>query len=207
VLGEVAGEPVTASDVALARALSVFGFAPSAAAIGVEDVSRVAAARLEVAEARLLGVQPSAAEREQAWAEAAAQVGGPETLAAWLERAAVEPAWARRLVDDNLARRQFVELRFRAFVFVTEDEVTAALGPGDHSPAERERQREALREAETQRRRAAWLDETHARVGVRVRLAPGETVPCPLPMPNSAANPGSGRYDPRGPHRGQGRHS
>lgn len=203
-LGEAAGEIVTASDIALARALGVLGLTPSPAPIDAEDVARVVAARLEVAEAELLGLRPSAAEGERAWAEAAVRIGGPDALAAWLERAAVEPAWARRLVDDDLARRQFVDLRFRAFVFVTEAEVTAALGPGEHPAAARERQREALREAETERRRAAWLEETRTRVPVRVQLGPGETVPCPLPMPNSVVKPRSGRYDPGGSHRGQG---
>ena len=186
VLGEAAGQTVAASDVALARALGVFGLSPSAAPIGAEDVERVIGARLEVAEAERLGIAPSEAERERAWAETAERVGGPEALAAWLQDAAVEPAWARRIVEQDLARRHFVDLRFRSFVFVTEAEVTAALGLGEHAPAERERRREALREAETERRRAAWLEETRARVPVRVQLGPGETVPPPLPMPKSA---------------------
>jgi len=186
VLGEAAGQTVAASDVALARALGVFGLSPSAAPIGAEDVERVIGARLEVAEAERLGIAPSEAERERAWADTAGRLGGPEALAAWLQDAAVEPAWARRLVEQDLARRHFIDLRFRSFVFVTQAEVTAALGPGEHAPAERERRREALREAETERRRAAWLEETRARVPVRVQLGPGETVPPPLPMPKSA---------------------
>lgn len=191
VLAEVGGQPVTASDVALARALSALGLSPSAAPIGTDDVERVVGARLEVAEAERLGIGPSEAERDRAWAATAARLGGSEAVAAWLAEAAVEPAWARRLVAQDLARRHFVALRFRAFVFVTEAEVMAALGPGEHSPAERERQREALREAETERRRAEWLAETRARVPVRLRLAPGETVPAPLPMPKSAMDSAS----------------
>ena len=186
VLAEAAGQTVTASDVALARALGVFGLSPSAAPIAAEDVERVIAARLEVVEAERLGIGPSEAERERAWAETAARLGGPEALAVWLRDAAVEPAWARQVVEQDLARRHFVDLRFRSFVFVTEAEVTDALGPGEHPPAERERRREALREAETERRRAAWLAEARARVSVRVRLGPGETVPLPLAMPKSA---------------------
>jgi hypothetical protein len=188
VLAEAAGQTVTASDVALARALGVFGLTPSAAPIGVEDVERVAAARLEIAEAERLGIGPTDAERESAWAETAARLGGAGALAAWLEQAAVEPAWARRLVEQDLARRRFVDLRFGAFVFITEAEVTAALGPGEHAPDERERQRETLREAETARRRAEWLAEARTQVPVRVRLGPGETVPSPLPMPKSAVD-------------------
>lgn len=188
VLANVGGETVTASEVALARALGVFGLSPSAAPIGAEDVQHVVGARIEIAEAERLGIAPSEAERERAWAETAARLGGPQALAAWLAQAAVEPAWARRLVAQDLARRQFVDLRFRAFVFVAEAEVEAALGPGEHSPAERERQREALREAETARRRADWLAQMREQVPVRLRLGPGTTVPVPLPMPKSAVD-------------------
>lgn len=188
VLAEVGGEPVTASDVGLARALGVFGLSPSVSPIGAADVERVVSARLEIAEAERLGIAPSEAERDRAWAETAARLGGPDAVAAWLADAAVELAWARRLVAQDLARRQFVDLRFRAFVFVTEAEVDAALGPGEHAPAERERQREALREAETERRRAEWLAQIPDQVPVRLRLAPGATVPVPLPMPKSAVD-------------------
>lgn len=183
VLADVAGYTVTASEVALARALAVFELAPSAAPLGADDVERVVGARLEVAEAERLGIGPSAAERDRAWADTAGRLGGAAAFAAWLDRAAVEPEWARRLVDSELARQQFIDLRFRAFVFVTEADVTAALGPGDHPPAERERRREALREAETDRRRAEWLREARARVPVWIRLGPADSVPCPLPMP------------------------
>lgn len=183
VLADAAGHTVTASEVALARALAVFGLAPSAAPIEADDVERVVGARLEVVEAERLGIGPSAAERDHAWAELADRLGGAAALAAWLARAAVEPEWARRLVEAELARQQFVDLRFRAFVFVTEADVTAALGPGDHPPAERERRRAALREAETDRRRAEWLREARGRLPVWIRLGPGESVPCPLPMP------------------------
>jgi hypothetical protein len=61
--------------------------------------------------------------------------------------------------------------------------VLASLGPGEHPPAAREHARERLREAETERRRAEWRKDTRARVPVRLLLGPGETVPCPLPMP------------------------
>lgn len=188
VLAEVAGETVTASDVALARALSAYGLAPSMAPITAAEVERVVTARLEVAEAERLGIGPSDAERERAWTETAARLGGPDVLAAWLAEAAVEPGWARRLVAQELTRRHFVDLRFRSFVFVTEAEVDAALGPGAHSSDERERQREALREAETERRRAEWLAQMRVQVPVRLRLAPGTTVPAPLPMPKSAVD-------------------
>ena len=183
VLAEVAGQPVTASDVALARALGLFGLSPSAASIRTGDLDTLIAARLEVAEAERLDISVAPEERERAWQAAAVRLGGAEPLAAWLGRAAVEPAWARRLVEQDLVRQRFVDLRFRSFVFVTERQVLDSLGPGEHPAAARERARERLREAETERRRAEWRQEARARVPVRLLLGPGETVPCPLPMP------------------------
>jgi hypothetical protein len=179
----VAGQTVTASDVGLARALGVFGLAPSAAPIGTRDLEALIGARLEVAEAERVDVGVTPEEGERAWQATAARLGGAEALAAWLARAAVEPAWARRMVEQDVVRQRFVDLRFRSFVFVTEAEVLASLGPGEHPAAERERGRQRLREAETERRRAEWHEETRARVPVRLLLGPGQTVPCPLPMP------------------------
>jgi hypothetical protein len=191
VLAEVEREVVTASDVALARALGLFGLAPSPAPISAADVERLVDARLLLAEARRLGLGPEAAETEAAWAAASARAGGEARLAAWLARTGIDPGWARRLVGDDVAWRAYVDARFRAFVFVPEQDVTAALGPGPHTATARERQRDVLRARETERRLAQWQRDARARTAVRLLLAPGATVPCPLPMPG--ASPGTGR--------------
>jgi hypothetical protein len=191
VLGEVDGQVVTASDIALARALGLFGFQPSTAPITASDLERLVAARLVVREARRIGVGGGPAEIDEAWRAAAGRTGGAAALEAWLDAAGVEPGWARATVAADLQWRRFIDARFRAFVFVPEHEVRAALGPGDHGPDERARMRAALHEREVQRRLAAWIADSQDRV--HVRLTPGESVPCPLPMPAT----GNERRPPR----------
>lgn len=184
VLAEVDGTVVTASDVALARALGLAGLAPSAAPLGPEEVERLVDARLVLLEAgRLaLAVEPEAV--DGAWAAATARIGGPGRLAAWLARAGVTEAWARRAVAEEALVARFVDYRFRAFVLVTEEDVDAALGPGAARDQARVETRERLLAAETGRRLAAWLEETRPRARIRRLLAGGARVPCPLPMPD-----------------------
>jgi len=182
-LAEVAGALVTASDVALARALGAAGLSPSAAPIGRVDVQRVVAARLAVAEARRLVITVERETVEVTWERTAGQMGGAGALDAWLRRTGIAPEWARQVLAADLVRERFVEFRFRALVFIGEDEIDAELGPGDHSAEARRRVRERLAAAETDRQLDAWLDEATARAGVRYLLPPGATVPCPLPMP------------------------
>jgi hypothetical protein len=183
VLADVEGQVVAASDVAMARALGLFGLSPSAEPIGSDDVERLVAAWLVVNEARRLGIGGSEAELEQAWSATARRLGGEAALNGWVELAGVERAWARAQVAADLARQRFVDLRFRAFVFVPADDVTAELGPGDHAPAARARARARLEEREVERRLSEWVTESERRVTVRRLLAPGEQVACPLPMP------------------------
>jgi len=182
VLAEVEGQVITASDAALARALSLFGLSPSSEAIGYDDAERLITARLVVNEARRLGIGGTEDEVEQAWEAAARRVGGEAVLDGWLEQAGVGRAWARAMVAADFDWRRFIDLRFRAFVFVPVDDVLAELGPGDHSPAARARVRAALEEREVERRLGEWRAETERRVTVRRLLGPGDSVACPLPM-------------------------
>lgn len=185
VLAEADRRLVTASDVALARALGLFGLQPSAAPIGAPDLERTIGARLVLAEAERLDIGPPPEAVEQAWQAVTARLGGAAALTAWLARAGVEPDFARAAVADEARRRHFVDLRFRAFVFVPERDVTQALGPGPHDAEARARAREALVAREVERRLAEWLREAEGRLAVRRLLAPGRTVPCPLPMPGA----------------------
>ncbi len=183
VLAEADHRLVTASDVALGRALGLFGLAPSAAPIDAADVERLIGSRLILAEADRFDIAPAPDAVEAAWNAVAERLGGPEALTAWLARAGVERDWARAAVAADTRQRHFVDLRFRAFVFVAEREVTEALGAGVHDAAARARTRQALVAREVERRLGAWLREAEERASVRRLLAPALTVPCPLPMP------------------------
>ena len=183
VLATVGATTVTAADVALARALGLFGFTPTPGPIGAAEVDRSVRAHLVVDEANRLDIVVDEAEVEAAWRALAERWGGSAALAGWLADNAVEPAWARRLLRDDVRHERFVELRFRAFVFVLEEDVSAALGPGEHAPAARERARERLRAEIAERRLAEWLEEAAQRVPVRRLLSPEDTVFLPWPKP------------------------
>jgi hypothetical protein len=184
VVAAVDGAPVTASDVALARALGLFGFTPSLPApIVAADVERLIRATLVVDEAERLDIVIGDAELEAAWQALAERHGGGAALDAWLARSAVEPAWARRMLRDHLRHERFAELRFRAFVFVLEEEVSAALGPGEHPPDARDRARERLRSETAGRGLAEWVEEAARRAQIRRLLPPEAVVPLPWSMP------------------------
>lgn len=181
-LGEVGGRVVTASDIALARALGLFGFAPSAAPIDAADVERMLDAVLVLQEAEQLDIEggPEGATASRAAHE---RPGGQPALERWLADVDIEPAWAQRLVADDARWRRFIELRFRDFAFVMPDELAAALGPGAHDAAAVEQARARLRAEEAERQLTAWLRETRQRITVR-RLIPDDArVPTPFPMP------------------------
>ncbi len=180
VVAEVDGTLVTASDVALARALGLFELNPSPRAIEATDVERYVDGRLLAREATRLGLETTADERTEAWAATAGRAGGQAVLAVWLRTADVDPAWARRLVDDDLIGRRFVELRFRDLAFVSEAEVTAAMGPGPHGEAAREAVRARLEGDAARRQLAEWLVETRARRVIRRLVDEGARVPDPL---------------------------
>jgi hypothetical protein len=182
VLAEVGSRPVTLSDVALARALGVLGLEPSAAPITDTELARYLEAQLALREATQLGIEVSAADIDRAW-----ELAGGAALAARLEAVGIEPAWARRLLEGDLRVDRFVDLRFRAFAFVTEFDVDEALGPGSHDEATRARTRDGLRATKIAQAFATWKEDARQRVSMR-RL-PGVTGPWPPPF---SLGPGPG---------------
>lgn len=174
VLADVDGRLITASDVAVARRLGLFGLPPAAGPVTGAEAERLVDAWLMEAEASRLELAGGLEERAGAWREAEARAGGPQALAAWAGAAGLDLAWIRRLVEVDLAGRRFLELRFRRFVFVTNTEIVELLGPGPHPMEARERAQAALREERAGRALAAWL--LGARREARIRraaLAPG----------------------------------
>ncbi len=109
VLAQVESAVVSASDIALARALGLFGFTPSDNPIDAADVDRYATALGEVLEATRLGLVPSAAEIDQAWADLEKQRGGAAAFRSWLDLVAVDTAWARRALEAHLRWRAWAE--------------------------------------------------------------------------------------------------
>lgn len=183
ILAEVAGVPVAASDIALARALGLFGFEPDGTPIDAVAVRRYVDARLVVRAATELAIAGTPEEREAAWQAAAERLGGATALAAWLDRVAIDAAWARQLIEEDLRWRRFVALRFRALAFVSETEVATQLGPGDHADAEHDRARETLRAAALRRQLDEWLEDARRRTTIRLVLDAADTAPVPFPMP------------------------
>ena len=186
VLGEAGDTVITLGDIALARGLRLFGLQPSEAPVQREELDRFVDALVVAEEARQLGVAPTEEEGHAAWNAAAMRVGGMEALLAWLDGNGIDRGWARRMVEADLRRRQFIALRFQAFAFVPEPDVDAALGPGSHTPEERERVRESLLAAATEEGLAAWLHEARGRVRVRHAEFDRSAAPIPFPMPSSA---------------------
>jgi hypothetical protein len=102
VVGAVGSTAVSASDIALARALGLFGFTPSEEPIGSADVDRYGAALVAVLEASRLGIGPTLTELDQAWTRLETQMGGAEALRAWLQATTIDIAWARRALEAHL---------------------------------------------------------------------------------------------------------
>jgi hypothetical protein len=174
-LGDVDGRLIALSDVALARGLGVFGFEPSDAPIQLRDLDRYIDAQLAAAEASRLAIEVPADDVERAW-----NAAGGEALAARLEKAGVDRAWARRLLEEDRRIQHFVDVRFRAFAFVTDDEVEAALGAGPRDPATKNRTRERLQADMVTQAVATW--QRAARARAVIRLAPGADGPWPVPF-------------------------
>ena len=190
VLVDVNGAITTASDVAIARALSLFGLKPSDASIRIDDVHRVVDARLVAEEAMRLQITPAPEDVDEAWRAAADRLGGMNALRQWLDQAGLDEAWVRTLVEADVRRRRFTEVRFHAFVFVSEDELTETIGPGSHSLDAREKALSALREAGIARELAAWLTEARARATIRYANIGPAGVPLPFSMPAGVAPAG-----------------
>jgi hypothetical protein len=182
VLAEVGSRPVMLSDVALARALGVLGLEPSAGRITDAELERYLEAQLALREATQLAVEVSSADVDRAW-----ELAGGAALAARLEAVGIEPAWARRLLEADLRVERFVDVRFRAFAFVTEFDVDEALGPGSHDEATRARTRDRLRAAKVAESFAAWKEDVRQRISIR--QLPGVTGPWPAPF---SLGPGPG---------------
>ena len=183
VLAGVAGSAIVASDVAAARGLSLFGARPSDAPIRKGDAERLVDGRLIDQEAAQLAIGGNPQEAEEAWQAAAERVGGMAALHAWMDRSLLDEAQVRRLVEADLRWRRFVDLRFRAFVFISEAEVTAALGTETNSQEVREGIRERLRAEATDRDLAEWLSEARKRVSVRYAALGEGGIPLPFLMP------------------------
>jgi hypothetical protein len=182
-IGVVDGKTVSASDVALARALGVFGFAPSTAPISRDEFDRYTDARLLLDEAGRIGISAEPAEIDRAWAAVVARAGGDGALDRWLDAQAIDRAWARRLVEQDVVRRRFFEARFAAFVFPDDAAVTAALGPGQHDEAAREAARTRLIREAADRAQAEWLQAARLRATIQILLPPGATLTPPFPPP------------------------
>ena len=163
------------SDLALARALGVLGLEPAPGPITDAELARYLDSQLASREANQVGIEVSAADVDRAW-----ETAGGAALATRLEAAGIDPAWARRLIASDLKVKQFMDLRFRAFAFVTEFDVDEALGPGSHDEAARERTRDRLRAEKVRKAFAAWLEDARRRV--EIRRVPGVTGPWPAPF-------------------------
>jgi hypothetical protein len=181
VVAEVGGAVVTASDVALARALGLLGLAPAAGPLSAAEIERYVDGRLLADEAARIDVAVTDGERAEAWSAVAVRLGGESALAAWLAGAGVDASWARRTVEADLGMRRFVELRFQALAFVSEAEVSTALGPGPHSDGAREATRARLEDEAAHRRLTEWLVEARVRAAVRWLVSQADPIPDPLP--------------------------
>src|SRR5262249_12856720 len=103
-LAEVGGALVTLSDVALARALGLFGLERSAGPVTEADVERYLEGQLLVREAAQFEIAVPPADVEAAW-----QAAGGDVLARRLEALGLDTAWARRLFEADLRSRQLFE--------------------------------------------------------------------------------------------------
>ncbi|HXZ44040.1 MAG TPA: hypothetical protein VEH53_04365 [archaeon] len=183
VLAEVDSTVITASDIALARGLRLFGFEPDEAPIRSEGVDRFVDTLLVEQEAVRLQILPAEEEANAAWNSVATRLGGREAFLAWLDENRISQSWARRMVEADLVWRRFIALRFRAFAFVSESDVDAALGQGPHTSEEREKVRQTLLGTATQESLATWVQEARGRARITRVTLPAEGFPPPFKMP------------------------
>jgi hypothetical protein len=176
-LASVRGALVTLSDVALARALGLFGLSPSTGPITPAEVARYVDALLVRREAEQLAVPASEEGVTRAW-----EAAGGAALATRLEAAGIRAGWARELIEAQLKVTRFLELRFQAFAFVTEAEVDAALGSGPHDDAARRAARERLRDELAARALAEWTAEARGRAQIRALSATEGPWPAPFSL-------------------------
>jgi len=183
VLASVNGRIIAASDVAIARALSLFGVEPSDAPIQRADAETLVDSRLIDQEAVQLAIGGTPQEFEEAWRAAADKVGGMSALEAWMDQNDLSGAWIRKMVEADLRWRRFIDLRFRAFVFISDSDVSQALGPGAHAAEAREETRKKLQADAVNRDVTAWLTEARKRATIQHADLVEGGVPLPIPMP------------------------
>jgi hypothetical protein len=182
-LAQVDAHTISASDVALARALGVFGFAPLRSPITRADVDRYVDTLLILAEAGRIGIEAAGAAVDLAWTAAATRAGGEAALTRWLEENAIDRDWARRLVEEDLVKSKFLEARFAAFVFTDDEMITRELGPGQHDESEREQVRARLVREAASEAQATWLAHARRRASIRILLPAGSSVAPPFSPP------------------------
>src|SRR5262249_15591793 len=182
-LGQVGSRTISASDVALARALSVLGFAPSAAPIERSDVERYVDALLMLDEAGRIGIEIEPAALGAAWTAIGGRVGGGAALERRLQDNAIDRDWASRVVEDDLVKSKFLDARFVAFVFPDDDAINRELGPGQHDEAARERARGRLVRQAASEAQATWLADARRRASIRILLPAGSSVSPPFGAP------------------------
>jgi hypothetical protein len=182
-LAQVDARTIAASDIALARALRVFGFAPSSAPITRPDVDRFVDVLLILAEAGKIGVEAEPAAVDTAWAAVAARAGGEAALTHWLEDKAIDRDWARVMVGEDIVKSKFLDARFAAFIFPDEETVTRELGPGQHDDDARERVRDRLIRQAAVEAEAKWLADARRRASIKILLPDGGSVVPPFTLP------------------------
>ena len=182
-LAVVEGRTVAASDIALARALGVLGFAPSPSAISRQEIERFVDVLVILDEAGRIGITAEPEQTERAWTAVVERLSGETALARWLEAQALDRAWARRLVEQDVVRARFFEARFAAFVFPDEAAVSAALGPGPHDEPARDAARARLARETAERAQAEWLQGARRRANIQILLPAGGSIAPPFPPP------------------------
>jgi hypothetical protein len=177
-LAQVDARTISASDIALARALGVFDFAPSSSPITRTEVGRFVDVLLILAEAAKIGVEAEPAAVDTAWTAVATRAGGEAALTRWLEDKAIDRDWARLMVAEDIVKSKFLDARFAAFIFPDEETVTSELGPGQHDEDARERVREKLIRRAAVEAQAKWLDDARRRASIKILLPdPGSVAP------------------------------
>ncbi len=182
-LAQVEARTIAASDVALARALQLFGFTPATGPIERGDIERFVDVLLILEEAGRIGLTPDDPEVDRAWAATAARVGSEAALQQWLETYALDRAWVRRFVEADVLQARFFEARFAAFVFVGDEEISRVLGPGSHDEAVRERARAQITRETAEKAQTEWLVAARRRVSIRILLPDGRAIDPPFPPP------------------------
>jgi hypothetical protein len=181
-LAQAGSRTIAASDIGLARALGVFGFAPTPSPIERSDVDRYVDVVLMLEEAGRLGIEAEPAAVDAAWVAVGIRAGGETALERWLDKNAIDRGWARRLVAGDIVKAKFLDARFAAFVFPDDDAVTRELGPGEHDETAREQARERLVRVAASEAQATWLADARRRASIRILLPAGVSVAPPFAL-------------------------